>query len=143
MLTNVILSHVAKATAVILPPAVLVAYFTMGPDAALALAVGMGLSVGDAAGMIYLVGQMMDPTTGGSKKGIFGLLLVLKLTIVGGLLYYAAVIMGLHQLGIVVGIGLGLIATVFGANRGSTSEEGRAAIAEAEKNIRDSEEQTR
>lgn len=135
MLTNVLLRHVVKTALVLLLPAFAVAWLALGGHAAFGLLIGAAVSVGDALGLIYLVGRMLEPGQSGPKKGIFALILVLKLVIVGGILYAAVLKLGVSQIGLVFGIGIGLTATVVGANRGSTSREGQAAMARAEAEI--------
>lgn len=135
MLTNVLLSHVVKTALVLVLPAFAVAWLALGPDAAVGLLVGAAVSGGDALGLIYLVGRMMEPNQSAPKKGIFALILVVKLVIVAGILYAAVLKLGVSQIGLVIGIGVGLTATVIGANRGSTSKAGQEAIARAEAEI--------
>lgn len=147
MLTHVLLRYVLKTTLVVVPLAFAVTWIVLGLEAAIGLAVGAALSVGDAAGMIYLVGEVMSPSQPGSRKAVFTLLLVVKLTVVAALLWVAFARYGVSGLGLVLGIGVGLIATVAGASRGSASKAGQQAIARAEagiaKEMEDSGDQTR
>jgi hypothetical protein len=138
VLTEVLLRHVLRTSLIAIAVASILAWLIAGIDTAVGLAVAAGLAVADAAGMIYLVGQILRPGAG-SRKAIFGLLLIVKLAVVGALLWVAVNRLALDGLGVVLGIAVGLVGTVVGANQGSTSKEGQDAIARAEAEIQETE----
>jgi hypothetical protein len=146
-LTQVLLRYVAKTSLLVVGIAAIFTWLFFGLDVAVGTVVGSAVSIGDAAGMIYLVGELLGPSQGGPRKAFLSLLLVVKLAVVGGLLWIAFDRFGVSGLGLVLGIGIGLTATVIGVSRGSASKAGQQAIARAEsiiaKEMEDSRDQTR
>jgi hypothetical protein len=146
-LTQVLLRYVLKASLIIVGISALFVGIFFGLDAAIGTIVGAALSIGDAAAMIYLIGELLSPARFGTRKVVLTAILVLKLAVVGGLLWLAVDRFGVSGLGLVLGIGIGLTATVIGASRGSASQAGQQAIARAEsmiaKEMEDSGNQTR
>lgn len=135
MLTRVLLEYFAKTTAILLGVATAVMYLVVGEAAAQAtLASGIVVAL-DGAALIWIVGVLIDPRGSVASKATVGVVLLGKLAAVGGLLYWLYAIKGMHELGMLVGIGAAMAGLVLGVNRGSTSPEGRRAIAETEKEI--------
>lgn len=135
MLTRVLLKHFASTTLLLLGLATAVAFFVLGEAAAQAvLAAGLVASL-NGAGLIWVVGVLIDPRGSTSGKATVLVVLLGKLALTLGLLYWLFAIKGMHQIGMVVGIGVAVLGLVLGVNRGSVSPEGRAAIAETEKEI--------
>ena len=135
MLSSVLLKHVFRLAAVLIGLAAIAAAGLFGWPAAVAVVVGGLIMVLDGAALVYLVGRLMDPTLPGAKKGIFTLILVLKLAIVAGILWTALTYLGSDGVGILLGLGAGLVALVLGVNQGSASAEGEEAIRDAEAKI--------
>ncbi len=146
-LTQVILRHVLKVALIVVSSAFALTWLLLGFEVAVGTLIGAMLSIGDASGMIYLVGDLMRPGRPAARKVVMTVVLVLKLTVVGALLWVAVDRYGVSGLGLVLGIGVGLVATVVGASRGSASKAGQDAIARAEaliaKEMEDSGPQTR
>jgi hypothetical protein len=134
-MTKVLITHIVRATLVLLPLVALVVGFALGFDHAYGVIVGGALAFLDGLGLVYLVGQLLEPGATRSKPALF-LIMFLKLVVVAFLIWVALSVLNFSGLGIVIGIGTAIGALVFGANRGSTSPEGKRAIAEAEEKIR-------
>lgn len=135
MLSNVLLAYVLRYAAIGVGGAALALTFLMGADVGIGVMAGGGLIVLSGGGLVFLVGRLMDPTVPGKTKGVFIGLLMGKLTIVAGLLWACLAIWAVDGVGLMIGMGVGIASLVFGLNRGSTSEEGLAAIREAENRI--------
>jgi len=146
-LTNVLLAHVAKASLMVVLPATALVWLLFGDSAAIGLLGGALITIGDMTAMIYLFGELLNAARSRERKVFLSILIVLKLTVVGGLLWLALSRLDLSPLGVVLGIGVGLLATVIGASWGSASRAGQEAIAQAEadiaKEMEDSGDQTR
>jgi hypothetical protein len=134
-LTNVLLAHVAKASLMVVLPAALLVWLLLGANAAVGLIGGALITVGDMTAMIYLFGDLLRPSTTKQRKVLVAVLISAKLVVVGAVLWLALSRFGLSPLGVVLGIGAGLIATVAGASWGSSSRAGQEAIARAERDI--------
>jgi len=137
-LTPVLLRAVVRVTLLLLGLALLVVGFVFDFEQSLGVVIGGVLAAADGLGLIYLVGRLLDPPPTAAEKAakptrelprglLFGLIAV-KLTVIGGLLWAA--------LKALPGSGLGI---VIGVSQGTTSPEGQAAMAEAERRIRESE----
>jgi hypothetical protein len=135
VLANVLLTYALRYVAIGVGAVALVLTFVMGPNAGLGVMVGGGIIVLSGGGLVLIVGRLLDPTVSSTTKGVFTLVLVGKLTIVAGLLWACLSIWAIDQLGLLIGMGVGLGALVLGLNRGSTSEAGQAAIRAAEERI--------
>jgi hypothetical protein len=135
VLANVLLVHVLRLASAVLGALTLLLWIIWGQDPALGFITGGMLIVFDGVALTYLVGRLLDPTVSGTTKGVFTLVLVGKLTIVAGLLWACLAVWGVHELGLLIGLGIGLMLLVLGLNRGSTSKEGLEAIREAEARI--------
>lgn len=135
MLSNVLLVHVLRLSSAVLGAITAAIWLVWGQDPALGFITGGVLMVFDGVALIFLVGRLLDPGVSGTTKGFFTLLLIGKLTIVAGLLWASLSVWGVHELGLLVGLGIGLMLLVWGVNRGSTSQEGLDAIREAEARI--------
>lgn len=135
MLTRVLLRYGLRTAAAVLLIAAALVFLILGEGHVLGLLIGGALVVLDGAGLVYLVGRLMDQDTSVAKKSVFTLILVGKLAAVGGLLWVA--LQNLSGLGILIGIGVGLAGFVGGLTRGSTSAEGRAAMDLEEARIRE------
>jgi hypothetical protein len=146
-LSQVLLRYVFRASLFVVGIAAVLAALAIGLDAAMGLVVGAVLSIGDAAAMIFIVGELLAPSGGGARKAFLGALLAAKLVVVGALLWISYDKFGVSGLGLVLGIGVGLTATIIGVARGSASSAGQEAIARAEsaiaKEMEDSRNQTR
>jgi hypothetical protein len=134
-LTNVLLAHVAKASAMVVLPAAVLAWLLLGADAAIGLTGGAFITIADMTAMIFLFGELLRSGPSRERKILYTILIVLKLVVVGALLWLALSRFGLSPLGVVLGIGVGLLATVIGASWGSSSRAGQEAIAKAEADI--------
>ncbi len=135
MLSNVLLVHVLRLSSAVLGAITGLIWIIWGQDPALGFITGGVLMVFDGVALIFLVGRLLDPGVSGATKGFFTLVLVGKLTIVAGLLWASLSVWAVHELGLLVGLGIGLMLLVLGVNRGSTSQEGLDAIREAEQRI--------
>lgn len=135
MLSNILLIHVLRIAGAVLGVVAIAVGLVFGADVALAVAVGGALMVLDGVGLVYLVGRLLDPTVPGGTKGLFTLVLIGKLTIVAGLLWACLSVWAVHQLGLLMGMGIGLMLLVLGVSRGSTSEAAQAAMREEEARI--------
>lgn len=135
MLTRVLLRYGLSTAALVLIAAAAIVYFAFGEGHVLGVLVGGALVVLDGAGLVYLVGRLMDQDTSVAKKSVFTLILVVKLAVVGGLLWWS--LQHFSGLGILIGIGVGLTGLIVGLSRGSTSAEGRAAMDLEEARIRE------
>lgn len=132
-MTDILLRHLMKAAAVFVPVALAIAYFAFGESLVVGVATGAALGLLSGAGLVYVVGQLLEPNEKRSK-GLLFLLLFGKLALVGVLLW-AALHAGVSAVGILSGIAVALAALVVGLNRGSTSEEGVRAMAVEEARI--------
>lgn len=135
MLTRVLLKYFARTAAVVLLIAGAIVYFTMGEAVAGAMLASAVLVALDGAALIWVVGELIDPRGSVASKALVSLVLMAKLAAVGGLLYWLFAVKGLDQVGLAMGIVVGMLGLVIGVNRGSKSEEGRRAIAETEREI--------
>ena len=146
-LTNVLLSHVVKASAMVVLPAALIVWLFLGANAAVGLIGGAVITIGDMTAMIYLFGDILRPNITRERKILLAVLIGVKLVVVAAILWLALSELGLSPLGVVLGIGVGLLATIIGASWGSSSRAGQEAIARAEadiaKEMEDSGDQTR
>ena len=99
------------------------------------------------AAMVYLFSELLRASQSKERKILLAILIGAKLVVVGGLLWLALTKLSVSPLGIVLGIGVGLVATVVGVSWGSASRAGQEAIARAEaeiaKEMEDSGDQTR
>jgi hypothetical protein len=134
-MTRVLIHHVVRATMVLLPAVALMVGFALGFDHAYGVVIGGGLVFLDGLGLIYLAGALLDPGASRSKTALF-LLMFFKLVLVAFLLWVALSVLHFSGLGIVIGIGTSIAALVYGANRGSSSPEGKRAMEEAEERIK-------
>lgn len=135
MLTRVLLKYFVSTTLFLLGLAIAVAYLVLGESAAQAVLAAAIVASLNGAGLIWVVGVLIDPRGSTASKATVSLVLLGKLSVVLGLLYWLYAIKGMHQLGLVIGIGVAVLGLVLGVNRGSNSPEGREAIAETEKEI--------
>lgn len=135
MLTHVLLRHVAKTASVLVLAAVSVTLIAADLPTAIGVLVGAALSLISGGGLIYFVGGLLDPGGPSQKKAVLGTLLVVKFVVVAALLWAALNRFGVSGLGMVIGMAAGLASIVIGANRGSQSEEGLAAIKKAENEL--------
>lgn len=135
MLTRVLLRYGLSTAALVLIAAAAIVYFAFGEGHVLGVLIGGALVVLDGAGLVYLVGRLMDQDTSVAKKSVFTLILVVKLAVVGGLLWWS--LQQFSGLGILIGIGAGLTGLIVGLSRGSTSAEGQAAMEQEEARIRE------
>jgi hypothetical protein len=133
----VLIAHVLKAAGLALGLAAAIAGLVLGADTALGVLAGGFLILLDGGGLVYLVGRLLDPTVSARSKGLFTALLIAKLTLVAGLLWWMLTDAGLSGLGVLLGIGAGLLGLITGVSQGSGSPEGQAAIAAAEARIRE------
>lgn len=143
MLTNILLKHVFKLCGILIPLGTALGYLLLGSADALGVLAGSVLSALDGIGLIYLIGRLMDPKESSGRKWVLTAVLIAKLTLVVGLLWMALTTSGVGPLGVIIGIGLGLVATVAGASKGSSSEEGIRAIDEMSKDFEDSDSESR
>jgi len=135
MLTPVLLKYFLKTALVVVLAGFGLVYLILGESSAVAtLAAAVVVSL-DGAGLIWVVGKLLDPRGATSGKVTVVLVLMAKLLAVGGLLWWMLAVRGLDGLGVIIGIGLGILSLVVGVNRGSTSREGQEAIRETERAI--------
>lgn len=97
------------------------------PDLAIGALAGGALMLGSMAGLVFFVADLLDSQSGGNKKLSAGLGLVLKLILVGGLLF-ALLQSGLSPLGLLLGLGVTLFSGTMGLHRASQSKAGLAAM---------------
>lgn len=97
------------------------------PDLAIAALAGGALMLLSMAGLVFFVADLLDSQSGGNKKLSAGLGLVLKLILVGGLLF-ALLQSGLSPLGLLLGLGVTLFSATMGLHRASQSKAGLAAM---------------
>jgi len=146
-LSQVLLRYVFKASLIVVGIASVLTALAFGFDALIGMVVGAVVSIGDAAAMIFIVGELLSPSGSAARKGLLALLFAAKLVVVGGLLWISYDRFGVSGLGLLLGIGVGLTATIIGVARGSASSAGQEAMARAEsaiaKEIEDSRNQTR
>ncbi|MBK6689743.1 MAG: hypothetical protein IPG45_35080 [Deltaproteobacteria bacterium] len=135
MLTRVLLRYGLSTAALVLALAGAIVFFAFGEAHVLGVLVGGALVVLDGAGLVYLVGRLMDQDTSVAKKSVFTLILVVKLAVVGGLLWWS--LQRFSGLGILIGIAVGLTGLIVGLSRGSTSKEGLAAMDQEAARIRE------
>ncbi len=135
MLTRILLLAMLRSAAVIVGVGVALAFLLGGPDVAIGVALGGALVGGSGAVQIWLVGQLFDPDQGTPQKVVMGTLLVLKLVAVGGALWWVLARMQPHEVGLLVGMGLGLASLVVGVNQGSMTKEAQAAMDDASRRI--------
>ena len=147
MLSQVLLRHMARALIMIVAPAAVLMAILFGFHHAFGLLVGSALIGVSVGGLVFIVGRLLDPTEETSRKSLFTLALVVKMTSVAGVLWLCMARWGVSGLGILFGIGLGLFAIQVGLIRGSSSDEGKRAMDESEARIReelgDSDEESR
>lgn len=125
-MTPVLLKHVFRLGAWVIPLAALAAVFLAGGDYGLAVLIAALLALLDGAGIIYFVGRLLAEGEPAKKKAVFSILLVLKFVAVAVSLWVALNL--LPGVGIVFGLAVGLLTVVVGANQGSTSSEGQALM---------------
>ena len=135
MLTPILLRYFVKTALVVVLAGFGLTYLVLGEASAIAaLASAVVVSL-DGAGLIWVVGKLLDPRGATSGKVTVVVVLLAKLLAVGGVLWWMLAVRGLDGLGILIGIGLGVLSLVVGVNRGSTSPEGQRAIEETAKEI--------
>jgi hypothetical protein len=125
-----------KTGAILLPAIAIVALLVLGGDAAIGVIIGGVLSLGDGLAIVWLAGELLDPSRKTNKAALL-IVLLLKLAVVGALLWASLAVWGISGLGVIIGLAAGLGALVFGVNRGSSSAAGRRAMEEAEARIRE------
>lgn len=135
MLTQVLLRHMLRTAAVIVGVGAALGFLFGGFELAGAIALGGILVGGSGALQIWLVGILFDPDQGTPQKLVVGVLLMLKLLFVGVILWAALTRWNPHQVGLLIGMGLGLVSLVAGVSRGSTSREGLDAMEAEERKI--------
>ena len=134
-MTRILLTHIATTGVVVVAIAMLAVGLAFGPEHLVGLAIGAVLAILDGAGIVVLAGRALEPGRSGQSKAMFLFLLFGKLAAVAALLWWVVSRLGVSNLGVVIGLGAGLASVVAGAQRGSTSREGQAAIAKAEAQI--------
>lgn len=133
-MTRVLLRYMVRTAAVLIPAAALIAWLALGRAEAIGVFVGAIFALADGAGLIYLVGQLLEPNATRSKGLLFAVLFG-KLILVAAALWAALTIFDVSGLGIVLGVGVSLAALVVGVNRGSSSKDGQRAMADDEARI--------
>lgn len=133
-MTQILLRYLLRSAAVLLPLAAIIAWIAAGSEAAFGVLVGGVFAALDGAGLIYLVGQLLEPNATRSKGLLFAILFG-KLILVAFALWAALTWFNVSGLGIVIGVGVALASLVYGVNRGSSSKEGQAAMAADEARI--------
>ena len=118
-------------------PAAILMGLIFGWSHAFGLVVGASLISLSVGGLVFIVGRLLDPTEGSGRKGVFTFVLILKMTVVAGLLWLSMNRWGISGLGILFGIGVGLVAVQMGLVQGAGSAEGKRAIEETEARIRE------
>ena len=98
-----------------------------GTGAGAVLAAG-ALSGVSFVGLAFIVGRLLDSQTpAGSKAGLAGMLIA-KMAVVAGGLYFLIVQVEISPLGTSFGIGAAILGLTIGLNRGTASPEGQAAM---------------
>lgn len=135
-MTQVLLKYIVRFSLILIALATVVVAAALGAEEAIGVLVGGGLAFADGLGLVYLVGQLLEPGAKLSKPALFALLFM-KLVGTVALIWVALSVWRVSGLGVVIGIGTALAGLVLGANRGSSSPEGQRAMAEAEAGIRE------
>lgn len=133
-MTQILLRHVMKLFAVVLPIGAALMFIVLGESACVGFIVGAILGMISGGGLVYLVGGLLDPNATRNKVVLFFLMFG-KLALVGVGLWLALTVFKIDGLGIIIGIGAALVSLTVGANRGSTSPEGQKQMAEDEARI--------
>lgn len=134
MLTRVLIDAVLRIALWVVPAAVILVALTLGTEHAIGVLIGAFLALGSSLGLVWIVGQLLDPRAKTSKGVLFSALIG-KLILVGALLWASLALWGISGLGIIIGIGGGVLCLVVGVNRGSSSPAGQTAMADAEAEI--------
>ena len=71
MLTQVLMTHLLRTAGMIVPGVGLVVYFTLGRPDAVATLIGGAIFSLSGAGLVYLVGKLLDPRQKGPAKMSF------------------------------------------------------------------------
>lgn len=103
------------------------AYF--GTGVALAAAVGVLLAALSTAGLVFLIGWLLDPLRPARSKAAAGAALILKLLAVVGVAWLLLA-RGLSPLGLVAGVAAATFGMMLGLNLATQSAAGQAAMAE-------------
>lgn len=135
MLTQVLLSSMLRTAAVLVPVTTVLALMLGGPELALAAVLGGAVMSGSGAVQIWLVGMILDPAQGTPQKVVAGVMLLFKLVLVAGVLWWILNTAGPDGMGLVLGMGAGLASLVIGVHRGSMSQAGQQAIKDLEREI--------
>jgi hypothetical protein len=133
-MTNILLRYVLRTFALILGASVLLAFIALGEATAIGVFVGGILGMTSGGGLVYVVGALLEPNATRSKTLLFTLMFG-KLLVVGFGLWLALTVFKIDGLGVILGIGLALVSLMIGVNRGSSSPEGKRAMAEDEARI--------
>src|SRR5881392_1795770 len=128
-MTRILILYLLQTAAVLIPGAAIIAWALLGRDVAVGLFVGALFALADGAGLVYLVGQLLEPNAKRSKGLLFTILFG-KLIFVAAALWVSLTFFDVSGLGIVLGVGVALAALVVGVNRGSSSADGKRAMAE-------------
>ncbi len=137
MLSQILIRHIVRWIAMLALLAAVLTSAVFGWSSAVGVLVGAALIGVSCIGLVLIVGRLLDPTRSTVQKATVAILLVAKMTVIGGVLYLCLVRWGVSPLGLVLGIGTGLVAIQTGLVRGSASDEGKRAIEETEARIRE------
>ena len=100
----------------------------MGLEHGAAVLASGALSGVSFVGLAFIVGRLLDSQTpAGSKAGLAGMLIA-KMTLVAGGLYFLIVEVKISPMGTSFGIGAAILGLTIGLNRGTASPEGQAAM---------------
>jgi hypothetical protein len=132
MLARVLMTSILRLGLPITVAAAVGAAGVAGGSTALGVVAGAALALASGLGLVWLVGQILVP---GGSSGAASVLLGLKLAAVLGLGW--ALLSSVDPLGFVIGLGVGLLGVVGGAQTGQASEAGQRAMAEEERRIRE------
>ena len=142
MLTRILLTYMLRTAALVVGLGAVVGYLVGGWGFAAAVLWGGAIVGGSGAVQIWLVGVLFDPEQGTPTKVVTGTLLLLKLLLVAGVLWWVLSRTNPDQVGLLLGMGLGLAGLVVGVHRGSSSRAGRQAMDDASQEIEEKMEDT-
>ncbi|MGF1511541.1 MAG: hypothetical protein ACFB9M_18765 [Myxococcota bacterium] len=131
MLSQILTKAILRMALVLAVPAGCLGFLTDGFGLSVGLLVGAGLAVGSGVGLVWLAQRLLTPD---GTVTVAAVLLGLKLGVVLAGAWLALTLV--DPLGFTIGLGVGLLAVVLGAQNGQASEEGQRAIAAQEARLR-------
>lgn len=136
-MTPVLIRYGGRATGLGVLAGTLISWLFFGESHGLGALLGGTVAGLDFLGLIILVVRLLDPLMPTRSKAKLLIIIVLKLAVVGLLLFVVVTRLPVEPLGVILGVAGALGGFTLGITQAVSSAEGQAAMAEQERRIRE------